>query len=326
MDYEKKYKNLVEAVKQLQKANPSDEGIQNWVKDNVPELKESNDEKIRKALIDYFDDANKACENPLQSYGIHTDNVIAWLEKLKVFTEHDEGLYYFANSEFTYVGNPTSDDGLVLEKQAEQKKFIDNLTPQEAMDIAVAKCFDEQKPTDKTEPKFEVGDWIIRSAEGFKHNTYLVTEVKDYYVCEELKGRRVTFTFNDVHKNFKLWNISDAKDGDILVASDDSIFLFAGVYDCACRYYVALTNTNHVKINKEAKGGYWETSRAVYPATKEQRDTLFAKMEKSGYKWDAEKKELKLLITNGGDFCESENINGDVVYWTDGKPEDCSRK
>ena len=46
-----------------------------------PEIFESEDERIRKALIDYLDDANKADENPLQSYGIHTDKAIAWLEK-----------------------------------------------------------------------------------------------------------------------------------------------------------------------------------------------------------------------------------------------------
>ena len=46
MDYEKKYKALVEAVKILKEANPSDEGIQNWVNDNVPELQESEDEKL----------------------------------------------------------------------------------------------------------------------------------------------------------------------------------------------------------------------------------------------------------------------------------------
>ena len=49
--------------------------------DIFPELKENEDERIRKALIDYFDDANKADENPLQSYGVHTDKAIAWLEK-----------------------------------------------------------------------------------------------------------------------------------------------------------------------------------------------------------------------------------------------------
>ena len=37
------------------------------------------------------------------------------------------------------------------------------------------------------------------------------------------------------------------------------------------------------------------TSSPVYPATKEQRDTLFAKMKEAGYIWDAEKKELKKI-------------------------------
>lgn len=47
--------------------------------------KESEDELIRKALIDYFDDANKSDENPLQSYGIRTHEVIDWLEKQNRF-------------------------------------------------------------------------------------------------------------------------------------------------------------------------------------------------------------------------------------------------
>ena len=58
MDYEKKYKALVEAVKTLKEVNPSDEGIQNWVNDNVPELIESEDKEIRGAIIDYLKDNN----------------------------------------------------------------------------------------------------------------------------------------------------------------------------------------------------------------------------------------------------------------------------
>ena len=100
----------------------------------------------------------------------------------------------------------------------------------------------KQKSTDNIELKFHPGDWIIRNTEGFKHNTYLVKEIRDYYICEDLKGRRGTFTFNDVHNNFKLWDISDA---------------------------------------------------IITPATKEQRDTLFAKMKEAGYEWDTTKKELK---------------------------------
>ena len=50
MNYEKKYQKLVDAVKVLRDNNPSDEGIQNWVNDNVPELKESEDERIIKGI------------------------------------------------------------------------------------------------------------------------------------------------------------------------------------------------------------------------------------------------------------------------------------
>lgn len=74
MDYEKKYKDLVNAVMELQKANPSDEGIQNWVNDNFPELAESKDERIKRNIIaalkgeGYYD-----CDL--------TNECIAWVEK-----------------------------------------------------------------------------------------------------------------------------------------------------------------------------------------------------------------------------------------------------
>ena len=78
MDYEKKYNKLVEAIKVLQETNPSDEGIQNWVNDNVPELKESEDEKIRRELISCVNNDGwkftKLTKEEKESW-------IAWLEK-----------------------------------------------------------------------------------------------------------------------------------------------------------------------------------------------------------------------------------------------------
>ena len=59
MDYEKKYNKLVEAIKVLQETNPSDEGIQNWVNDNVPELSESEGEKIRKEILARWTDEDE---------------------------------------------------------------------------------------------------------------------------------------------------------------------------------------------------------------------------------------------------------------------------
>ena len=43
-----------------------------------PELKESNDERIRKALIDFF---NRGAENGEQTNGICDKDILAWLEK-----------------------------------------------------------------------------------------------------------------------------------------------------------------------------------------------------------------------------------------------------
>lgn len=91
--------------------------------DIFPELKENEDERIRKALIDYFDDANKADENPLQSYGVHTDKAIAWLEK--------------------QYEKPQGKSAL----EAINEEKIDNQF-----------CV---KPVNKIEPKFHRGQWII---------------------------------------------------------------------------------------------------------------------------------------------------------------------
>ena len=89
MDYKEKYNKLVEAIKVLQETNPTDEGIQNWVNDNVPELHESEswDEKIRKELIKVFSNREKYLID--QSFGdITVSEVLTWLEKQKPEVEH----------------------------------------------------------------------------------------------------------------------------------------------------------------------------------------------------------------------------------------------
>ena len=51
MDYKKRYNKLVEDIKTLQKANPSDKVIQNWINENLPELHyESEAEKTERIL------------------------------------------------------------------------------------------------------------------------------------------------------------------------------------------------------------------------------------------------------------------------------------
>ena len=79
MDYKEKYNKLVEAVKVLQKTNPSDEGIQNWINDNVPELRESEDEQIIKALAEGIRAIERCGWSDFG--GIPIEDVLDWLEK-----------------------------------------------------------------------------------------------------------------------------------------------------------------------------------------------------------------------------------------------------
>lgn len=78
----KTIEKILEAVKELQQANPHDEGIQKWISDYFPELKESEDEKIRKEIIDFLQETiDNVGESPNIWTMSNAKKWIAWLEK-----------------------------------------------------------------------------------------------------------------------------------------------------------------------------------------------------------------------------------------------------
>ena len=93
MNYEQRYKEALKAVKELQEANPSDDGIKNWVEEKFPELKESGDydERIRKALIDGF----KRYDYGALFNGCFVREILPWLEK----QGHTDGIIEKAKTE-----------------------------------------------------------------------------------------------------------------------------------------------------------------------------------------------------------------------------------
>lgn len=81
MDYEKKYKDALERAKIELNADTT-QGTKNVLMTVFPELQESEDEKIKETLIDYFKTYKKQEECGIKTFfGIPTDNIIAWLEK-----------------------------------------------------------------------------------------------------------------------------------------------------------------------------------------------------------------------------------------------------
>lgn len=241
-----------------------------------PELKESEDERVRNKLIEFF----KGYSPDEEWWGnITQEDILSWLEKhgeQKSIDEIAKEVCKNKESAVTFLKST----GIMNEKG----ELADEYKIEQ----------DEQKPTNEVEPKFKIGDWVI-DKQGIVHQIANVIENVTYHTYGyDIVGGGY---FNDNTEGVRLWTIQDAKDGDALVASDGSIFLFKGTIDCACKHYVAITTDNVVKFN-EGLEHYWETSTAVHPATKEQRDQLEKAMADAGYTFDFEKKELKKIAQN----------------------------
>ena len=144
----------------------------------------------------------------------------------------------------------------------------------------------EKKSVYKAESKFHEGDWI-------RLDTCVsqIKSIKDegYYFDDGF-----AFSTEFVDKYYHLWTINDAKEGDVLASKDGyEILIFKKLdsHTCFSSYY---------NINRRKEIGWY--NRSFIPATKEQRNTLFGKMREEGYKWDAEKKELKKIGLHIGDW------------------------
>jgi len=153
--------------------------------------------------------------------------------------------------------------------------------------------FGEQKTTDKVEPMFNVGDWIVSKTSNLVYcvDSILFPQSKCY--CLSYNGGTVLVNFSD-EQNYRLWTIQDAKDGDVL-ATKDAVFIFKYMDKTGlslCKSYCEVIG------NSKLGFGFDFSINDVYPATKEQRGTLFAKMKEVGYEWDVDTKELKKIDEN----------------------------
>jgi hypothetical protein len=172
---------LIEAIKQLQKANPSDEGIQNWVNDNVPEFKESEDERIRKELIAIFKGQTPyTSEEDAKRY-------IAWLEKQgKILRQRadviianmlDDKIDGIQRELIEFAANAIEAHWLEIIKSADYyAQRIRNIIDEQ----------DEQKSADKVEPKYDKSAW---SEEDEKMFDYALDMIEWYSGENESKSR-----------------------------------------------------------------------------------------------------------------------------------------
>ena len=164
-------------------------------------------------------------------------------------------------------------------KTPEESLGIDSDTYNKIVDECI---YGEQKPIDKVEPNFKVGDWVVYCND----DVDLITGIEENGYCVNNSGYIPFICESDI----RLWTVQDAKDGDVL-AWDDSkcIALFKNIYDeDSFNSYVFVGGCTGTFESRQS----YHDIEGAHPATKEQRDLLFQKMHEAGYEWDAEKKEL----------------------------------
>jgi hypothetical protein len=154
---------------------------------------------------------------------------------------------------------------------------------------------DEQKT--KIEPKFKVGDWIVQDNAGI----YKVTEIcESWYEVIDFNEWHYSISF-DQEPMCHLWNIKDAKDGDVLAIDwkDEhghdwqKIVIFKYLNEFGVEGYGNTFKNKELAFEDESIPYHSNTwTKNLHPATKEQSDTLFQKMKDAGYEWDSDKKEL----------------------------------
>ena len=231
------------------------------------ELKESEDEKMKKHIIQILKD---------NFSGEDTNKCIAWLENQGEQKSIDQQRVDALND-------------IVAEQKAADKiepKDYNSIDPHFG------------KPIDKAEPKFKVGDWIV-----YKDNIWKICNIslKTYYELLKINNEVSIRHFEDVDKTAHLWTIQDAKDGDVLACENGWTCIFKKlVNNETFSSYCFMDNTKwFCETGSECHTLKEEFVKAyngkIYPATKEQCDLLFTKMKEAGYEWDAEKKELKKI-------------------------------
>lgn len=290
-DYKKKYKG---ALEKLQEAlSPTEDGCKisgltrGCIENIFPELKESEDEKIRKAIISGMI-AIKDNQKKKTFAAIPLDDCIAWLEKQ---SEQDSPVDInkmvdeFAHTEVKGYGVPS-----MIEVDAYRKGIEDVLEKQGEQNFDYEHADIPQKDFAPIEPKFKVRDWLqYRHAEPF-----LVEEITEQGYCNG--DSCLPFEWED---EIHLWTIQDAKNGDIVYFEchgNKHLFIVKSVGETKDHveghfWYDITRNECEVWDGRLPYSNIASMCDAM-PATKEQRDLLFAKMKEAGYDWDAKNKTL----------------------------------
>lgn len=274
--YKEKYEQALAHAREIHRNEEEKRSDMEWL---FPELKESEDEKVRKALLEMVHDTNDY--ELWVDYNVRKEEALDWLER--------QGEHANFRNKIQVGDKVTRNEDGVLVNLTQLKRVA---KPRERQG--------EQKPADKVESHFHVekGKWYmcIKNNVGItKGNAYY--GISDGYIIDD-NGRKYNCNNWAVFQGYlRLWDITiDAKPGDVLATKAGGIFIYKELLYDKPFAYCGVDKFGVFKDCNCGNGLDWTPYLSnVTPATKEQRELLFQKMEEAGYEWDAEKKELKKI-------------------------------
>ena len=274
-----------------------------------PELKENEDERIRKWLEEHIE---AMPYNSIEFKDVKRIDVLYWLEK--------QGEQKFADGTFVNVDDVREDfiqevyrvldadstndranqiidafDSLptvTIEKQGENHDDKYNITgiKSKHAEGKLGEMLKKIKSTDKVEPKFHEGQWII-----WQDKCYKVNYNGCGYELIDQNGLSTSLEYGTIDENAHLFSIKDAKDGDVLQLGEvTAIFKkYIGQEKCICYCSISEDGDFEIPIKNGEDNIYGCTDTT--PATIEQREQLEKSMADAGYTFDFDKKELKKI-------------------------------
>ena len=284
-------------------------------KEIFPELKESDDERIRRWIINdiRYNMNNEPLNN--SEYKKKAEKAIAWLEKQgdkdKLIQELGEyKVKYTQEILEKYITSMSNKDDERLRKTT--IAFLTDFVEKGYENVV--ECIDwlekqGKNSIDKIKPRFNVGDWVVFITSG---SIYQVEKKENYeYTLKNIHGGSFCVPFSN-EELIREWTIQDAIDGDVLALSWledknlwEKIIIFKkyhsegvkGICSMPCVEGYGNTFKNGKMAFTDEKVPYYSKTWTwnLHPATKEQRDLLFQKIKEAGYEWDVDNKELKKL-------------------------------
>lgn len=277
-DYKKKYEEAAQLAKEWFEDKTTKQKEKVLLEAMFPQLKESDDERIRKDIIAYMRYERKSAKEEIEN------RFIPWLEK------QGEPQPYKGNSD-------TMRKNLIKAFKSVGGNYWGGLDVRdilhwlESKDAIELEKQGEQKSADKVEPKFKVGDWVaIESEIGLSTPLQIVDMDDNFYRVEDTNGSSGVPKIDYLDRHYHLWTTQDAKDGDVLVDEDNNIGIYKEIEGIYWHSYIYLGCDNRL-YGFSIGGSHMQNN--TKPATKDQCDLLFQKMHEAGYEWDAEKKKLR---------------------------------